>query len=132
MKLNQTQQEEILAFTEGRGPEVVIEASGVPAAFNEGLDMIQKGGRYLVLGQTSADTIPVAPGIITGKGLSVIGSVSAAIPHFYKALQFIKNRRTKYPFADIVSTKYRLEEINEALANMAAGRDIKPVIDNRT
>jgi D-arabinose 1-dehydrogenase-like Zn-dependent alcohol dehydrogenase len=123
--------EEIIVFTDGRGPEVVVEASGVPAAFNEGLDMIQKGGRYLVLGQTSADTIPVAPGIITGKGLTVIGSVSAAIPHFYKALQFIKNRRTKYPFADIVSTKYRLEEINEALANMAAGRDIKPVIDNR-
>lgn len=123
--------EMVLALTNGRGPEVVIEGSGVPAAFNEGLDMIQKGGRYLVLGQSSAKTIPVAPGIITGKGLTVIGSVSAAIQHFYKALQFIKNKRSKYPFAEIVSRKYQLEEINEAFANMAAGRDIKPVIDNR-
>ena len=123
--------EMIMALTNGRGPEVVIEGSGVPAAFNEGLDMIQKGGRYLVLGQSSAQTIPVAPGIITGKGLTVIGSVSAAIQHFYKALQFIKNKRTKYPFAEIVSTKYRLEDINEAFANMATGKDIKPVIDNR-
>ena len=93
--------------------------------------MIQKGGRYLVLGQSSAKTIPVAPGIITGKGLTVIGSVSAAIQHFFKALQFIKNKRTKYPFGEIVSTKYRLEEIKEAFADMAAGRGIKPVIDNR-
>ena len=123
--------EMVLALTDGRGPEVVIEGSGVPAAFNEGLDMVRKGGRYLVLGQSSAKTIEMAPGIITGKGLTVIGSVSAAIQHFYKALQFIKNKRTKYPFADIVSRKYRLEEINEAFANMAAGRDIKPVIDNR-
>ena len=123
--------EQVLALTHGRGPEVVIECSGIPAAFNEGLDMIQKGGRYLVMGQTSAATLPVAPGIITGKGLTVVGSVSAAIPHFYKALQFIKNKRTKYPFADIVTTKYRLEQINDALANMASGKEIKPVIDNR-
>lgn len=123
--------EQILAFTNGRGPEVVIECSGVPAAFNEGLDLIQKGGRYLVLGQTSANTIPMAPGIITGKALTITGSVSAAIQHFYKALLFIKNRKTKYPFADIVTTKYRLEDINEALANMASGKEIKPVIDNR-
>lgn len=123
--------EQILALTNGRGPEVVVECSGVPAAFNEGLEMIQKGGRYLVLGQTSATTLPVAPGLITGKALTIIGSASAAIQHFYKALQFIKNNRTKYPFADIVTTKYRLEDINDALANMATGKEIKPVIDNR-
>jgi L-iditol 2-dehydrogenase len=123
--------EQILALTSGRGPQLVVECSGVPAAFNEGLDMIQKGGRYLVLGQTSHATIPMAPGIITGKALTVVGSASAAIPHFYKALQFIAARRTKYPFAEIVTTKYRLEQINEALANMATGKEIKPVIDNR-
>lgn len=121
----------VTALTNGRGPDLVIEGSGVPAAFNEGLDMIAKGGRYLVLGQSSAKTIEMAPGIITGKGLTVIGSISAAIQHFYKALQFIKNKRNKYPFADIVSKKYQLEEINEAFDNMAAGKDIKPVIDNR-
>ena len=123
--------EQILALTDGRGPELVVEGSGVPMAFNEGLDFIQKGGRYLVLGQSSATTIPVAPGLITGKGLTLIGSVSAAIQHFYRALQFIRNKRIKYPFADIVSHKYRLEQINEAFADMQSGKAIKPVIDNR-
>jgi threonine dehydrogenase-like Zn-dependent dehydrogenase len=131
MKDPNQRKDQVLALTHGRGPEVVVECSGIPAAFNEGLDMIQKGGRYLVMGQTSATTIPVAPGIITGKGLMVVGSVSATIPHFYKALQFIKSKRKKYPFADIVTTKYRLEQINEALAKMASGTEIKPVIDNR-
>ena len=123
--------DQILSLTNGRGPEIVVEGSGVPAAFNEGLDMIQKGGRYLVMGQTSAATIPVAPGIIVGKNLTVIGSSSAAITHVYKALQFIKNKQRKYPFAHIVSNKYRLEDINDALANMESGTEIKPVIDNR-
>jgi len=83
------------------------------------------------MGQTSAATIPVAPGIIVGKNLRVIGSASADITHVYKALQFIKNKRGKYPLADIVSNKYRLEQINEALVNMESGKEIKPVIDNR-
>lgn len=123
--------EKVLALTHGRGPELVVEASGVPAAFNEGLEMIQKGGRYLILGQSSAAVVPVAPGMITGKGLTLVGSVSAAIQHFYRALQFIKSRRAEYPFADIVSHKHRLDEINEAFADMESGKAIKPVIDNR-
>ena len=123
--------EQILALTNGRGPEAVIECSGVPVAFNEGLDMLQKGGRYLVMGQTSAQTIPMAPGLITGKGLNIVGGAGASIPHYYKALQFIKNKRTKYPFADIVTHKFRLEDINEAYDVMASGEAIKPVIDNR-
>lgn len=123
--------EQVLELTDGRGPEVVVECSGVLSAFNEGLDMIQKGARYLVMGQTSTESIPVMPNLIVGKSLTIIGSVSAAIPHFYKALQFIKHKRTKYPFADIISTKYRLEQINEALTSMGSGQEIKPVIDNR-
>lgn len=60
-----------------------------------------------------------------------MGSASATIPHFYKALQFISNKRAKYPFADIVTNRYSLEQVNDALANMEAGREIKPVIDSR-
>lgn len=121
----------ILELTQGRGPELVIECSGVPSAFNDGLEMLQKGGRFLVLGQTSATTLPVAPGLITGKGLTVIGSVSAAIEHFYRALQFVQTRRTRYPLGALISNHYSLEQVNEALAAMAAGSEIKPVIDNR-
>jgi L-iditol 2-dehydrogenase len=123
--------DQILALTSGRGPEVVVECSGVPVAFNEGLDMIQKGGRYLVMGQTSATTIPVAPGLITGKGIDIIGGSGASIPHYYKALQFIKSKRHKYPFGDIVTHKFALEDIMKAYDVMASGAAIKPVIDNR-
>ncbi|MBI5445472.1 MAG: zinc-binding dehydrogenase [Deltaproteobacteria bacterium] len=123
--------QQVLELTKGRGPEVVVECSGVPGAFNEGLDMIQKGGRYLVVGQTSADTVPVAPGVITGKGLTLIGGVAASVPHYYKAVRFLVERRDRYPLSDIVTHKYPLEGINEALALKASGKAIKPVIDNR-
>jgi threonine dehydrogenase-like Zn-dependent dehydrogenase len=121
----------ILSLTNGRGPENVVEASGVPSVVAEGLEMIQKGGKYLILGQTSAAATPIIVSRINEKGLTIIGSVSAHVVHFYRALQFIKTNRAKYPFGDIVTRKYKLEEINEALADMASGKEIKPVIDNR-
>lgn len=123
--------DQILELTSGRGPDIAIDCSGVAAAFSEGLDIIRKGGRYLIIGQTSEVLTSIPPGRIVYKGLDILGNLSATIPHFYKALQFIKNKRTKYPFADIVTNKFRLEQINEALAAMEAGKEIKPVIDNR-
>lgn len=123
--------EMVLSLTEGRGPEVVVEASGVPEAIDEGLDIVQKGGRYLVLGQSSFGKVRIMPSLITSKNLTIIGSISATIAHFYKALEFIKTRRQKYPLGEIVTGRYRLEEINEALRSMAEGKEIKPVIDFR-
>ncbi len=131
VKSAEERKEIILSLTQGRGPENVVEATGVPAAFAEGLEFIQKGGKYLILGQTSEGLTPIMPSRINGKALTIVGSVSAHIVHFYKALQFIKTHRDKYPFGDVVSGKYRLEEANEALANMASGKEIKSAIDNR-
>jgi L-iditol 2-dehydrogenase len=120
---------EVLKLTDGRGPDVVVEASGVLAAFKEGIDMVRRGGKYLVIGQTSMEAeMPFAPGIIMQKHLLIIGSASATIDHYYKALKLIQNRRDKYPFADIVTHKYSLDEVNEAVAAMKKGQEIKPVI----
>ncbi|SER82605.1 zinc-binding dehydrogenase [Psychrobacillus sp. OK032] len=121
---------QILELTNGRGPEVVIECSGYAPAFSEGIDIIQKSGRYLILGMTSSTATSLVPSLIVDKCITIIGSISATINHFHKGLQFIKRNRNKYPFAEIVTSKYHLEEINEALENMRLGKDIKPVIDN--
>ncbi|MGD0794556.1 MAG: zinc-binding dehydrogenase, partial [Dehalococcoidales bacterium] len=108
--------------------DIVVEASGVPIAFGEGLDMIRRGGRYLVIGQTSPQTITMAPGTIVLKHLEIIGQCGAEISHYYQALQIIKNNRQKYPFGDIITHKYNLDQVNEAYASMEAGSNIKPAI----
>ena len=122
----------ILELTKNRGPELVVECSGYPPAFSEGVDMVQKGGRYLVVGQTSPSEIKFNPYTILQKNMQIIGSGGAIIHHFYKALEFIRYNKHKYPFGDIVSKTYKLEDINDALANMQTGKEIKPAIDNRS
>lgn len=121
--------DEILKLTNGRGADVVVEASGVPVAFREGMEIVRRGGRYLVIGQSSPEAeLFIIPGMIMLKHLQIIGSSSALIGHYYKALQFIKNKRHKYPFADIVTNKYSLDQINDALMSMMTGKEVKPVI----
>jgi L-iditol 2-dehydrogenase len=121
--------EKVLALTDGKGADIVVEASGAPTALIEGLDMLKRGGRYLVIGQTSAQGLTkINAGIIVWKNLEIIGQCSADISHYYKALQIIKNNRQKYPFADLITHKYKLEEINTAFISMQAGKDIKPAL----
>ena len=120
--------EMIREYTGGRGPEVVIEASGFPPAVEEGLEMIKKGGKYLILGQTSLKETTFIPHYILQKNLTVIGSGGAEIRHFYRAMQFIKSRQKKFDFGKMVSSKYCLNDINVAFANMKAGKDVKAAI----
>ncbi|MFC1926667.1 zinc-binding dehydrogenase [Chloroflexota bacterium] len=115
-------------LTRGMGPDVVVEATGVPDAFNQGLEMIRRGGRYLIIGQTSTSTIPIMPAMILFKQIDIVGSLSADISHYYTAIQFIRNNRHKYPLADIITNKYSLEQVNEALHAMESGTVTKPVI----
>ena len=118
-------------ITCGRGADVIIEASGNPVAFLEGMDLLAKRGRYVVIGQSSDGTVPFAPGKILEKYAVIMGNKGADIRHFYKALLFIEAHKDKYPFAEIISHGYRLEDANEALQVMREGEAIKSAIDNR-
>lgn len=123
--------EYVRSMTGGIGAEIVIEGTGVPAAFNEGVDYLAKGGTYLIMGQTSRKSVEIIPNDIMSKNACVLGSGSADIRHFVKALKFIEAFREKYPFGELISTKYELEEANEAMASMLQGKDLKAAIDCR-
>jgi len=114
--------------TEGRGADVVIEAAGPAAAFEEGLEMVRRGGRFLVIGQASEKTVEFSPRRINRNMMTILGVVSAHVAHFYKAMQFLKNYGERFSFTDMITNSYALRDINEALASMAALREIKPAI----
>jgi L-iditol 2-dehydrogenase len=118
----------ILDLTEGRGPDVVIECAGPSAAFKDGLEVVRRGGRFLVIGQTDPTPISIVPNLINLRSIEVIGVASAAVSHFYKALQFLQNNQQRFSFLDLISNTYRLEEANTALKSMEQLQEIKPAI----
>ena len=119
----------ILELTEGRGSDVVVEGSGGRTAFSEGLEMVRSGGRYLIVGQSDLqNTDTIVPAMIMMKHLTIIGNAGALISHYHTALQVVLNRRDKYNFADLITNKYSLEDVNGALTAMEAGKEIRPVL----
>jgi threonine dehydrogenase-like Zn-dependent dehydrogenase len=55
--------ERVLELTRDRGADVTIEATGVPVAFKEGIEMTRDGGRYVVVvgHYTNTGEIPINP-----------------------------------------------------------------------
>jgi len=118
----------ILDLTEGRGPHVVIEAAGPSGAFQEALDLVQRGGKILVIGQTDPTPVEIVPRRINLGQLQIVGVLSATVTHYYKAMQFLKNNQDRFSFQDLISSVYSLEEVNSALRSMADLNEIKPAV----
>ena len=115
-------------LTAGTGADVVLELSGAPYAFAEGLDFLRPGGRYAVVGQLGGPLTPVQAALIVRKQATILGVQSADIGQFWKALDFVRRTEDRYDFEAMLTTRYPLAQINEAIQNMRAFREIKPLV----
>ena len=120
--------DQIMEWTGGLGADVVIEVSGARTAFLEGFQMLRRGGRYLVIGQLHGETVPFQPSDIVRKHAHIIGTASAAVQHYHRALQFLSHNAERFDWMAMISNRYPLERINEAIVGMQRWEEIKPVI----
>jgi threonine dehydrogenase-like Zn-dependent dehydrogenase len=121
--------EQIRAATEGRGADIVMEFTGHPGAFNEGLDFIRRGGRYVVVGQLGSGTTTIKPSLIVSKQLRILGSLSGRAKAYWKALEFLSAHQRHIRFERMISNHYALDEINVAMDRMKNYQEIKPIIE---
>ena len=84
--------------------------------------------RYLLVGQLGAGTTTVAPGEITKKNLTVIGSFSGDVSHYATALDVLVRYADRLPFERLVSGRYPLTEVNDVIARMRSFQEIKPIL----
>ncbi|MDA2987877.1 MAG: alcohol dehydrogenase catalytic domain-containing protein [Actinomycetota bacterium] len=120
---------EILDRTVGRGADVVIECAGPAVAFNEGLDVLRRGGSYLVLGQAHRETVSVNTTGLKVRQQNVVTSLSAEIVHFHEAMSFLERYADRFQLAQMVeSHHFNLDHVSDALAVMRSGEAMKPVI----
>jgi L-iditol 2-dehydrogenase len=115
-------------LTGGTGADVVLELSGAPYAFAEGLDFLRPGGRYAVVGQLGGPLTPVQAALIVRKQATILGVQSADIGQFWKALDFVRRTGDRYDYEAMLTTRYPLARINEAIRAMQAFREIKPLV----
>ncbi len=115
-------------LTAGTGADVVFELSGAPYAVAEGLDFLRPGGRYAVVGQLGGPLTPIQAALIVRKQCTIQGVQSADIGQFWKALDFVRRTADRFDFEAMLTTRYPLTRINDAIQAMQAFREIKPLV----
>jgi L-iditol 2-dehydrogenase len=114
--------------TDGAGADVVMDMAGAPGAIGEGLEMIARNGRYLVIGTTGAGTQPIRAQLLVTRAVRLIGSFSGHIGDYHKALQFMEQHRQRFDWEALFGQTYGLEDVASALEAVQEGREIKPII----
>ena len=122
--------EAVHALTAGRGADVVIEASGNPAAVPEGLGLLRDGGTYVVAGHyTDAGEVSVNPHLhVNRKHARIVGQWGTDFRHLVGALALLARHRERLPFARVIGGRYGLEDAGRALEDVAALRVTKAIV----
>jgi threonine dehydrogenase-like Zn-dependent dehydrogenase len=110
--------------TDGRGADVVIQVAN-SLAVPEGLSMLRTGGRYVNIGGGGKASIDV--NALPREGI-VYTIMSGEPRHWLQALEFLASRRDKYPFEQMISASYPLDQVNDAIQAMAKYEVVKAVI----
>ena len=128
-----TQDERIRAVrdaTRGYGADVVIEASGNPAAVPEGCQLARDNGRYVIVGQyTDNGDVLINPHLdINKKHLTIQGCWGSDFSHVYRAMEIMSRFGNRIDWTSLISQKYGLDDVGQALADVEARRVVKAVI----
>ena len=109
--------------------DLCIEATGVPSAVAEGIEMCRQKGRYLILGVFSdLGPVPINPSLIVRKNQKLFGSVFWEPRHLYEVIRLLGLYNDKLSLQDAVTHKYPLEECVAALQDVEALKCVKAVI----
>lgn len=113
----------------GDGVEVAFELSGGRDAFSEGLEMVARAGRYMIVGTIGGDPQLVSAHLVTNRELTVMGTYGAEIGSYHKALEFMRRTRSDYDFGLMLGERYGLDEVAVALERNRSLKEIKPIVD---
>lgn len=121
--------ERIRALCNGRGADVVIEGTGVIAAFQEGLRLLGRNGRYLLIGLWAGEgTTPVSPFQIVSTNIRIVGTSYAQPQHYYRAMVLAERYHREFPLVDCVTHRFDVEHSQDALQAVRNGETVKAVI----
>ncbi|HVH70959.1 MAG TPA: zinc-binding alcohol dehydrogenase family protein [Candidatus Dormibacteraeota bacterium] len=105
-------QQRLLELTDGRGPDVVIEAVGTPATFRAAVEEVAFTGRVVYIGYAK-EPVSYETRLFVQKELDVLGSRNAQPEDFRAVIGLLEAR--KFPVDQVVSLIVGFDEAPEAL-----------------
>jgi len=104
--------ERLADLTSGRGPDVIIEAIGLPQTFRVAVEEVAYTGRVAYIGYAK-EPVEYDTALFVKKELDILGSRNALDADFRSVIRMLEESR--FPVADAVSCIISLEQVPKAL-----------------
>lgn len=103
----------------GTKPDIVVDVTGVPAAFSEGVRLTRPGGRFVSVGNiTVGKMCEFDPGLFTRSGVTLLSAIRYHPWFLGRSLEFVA-RHPQYPWDTLLDADYKLSEVDQALRDSA-------------
>jgi threonine dehydrogenase-like Zn-dependent dehydrogenase len=100
-------------ITEGRGADLVVEASGNDSAIAAAFDLAGHNGRIRLIGHSVGRKVQAELGLAIWKALSVQGQAGSPFA-FPDTIKFMKRAKERFDYATIITHRFPLKEIHKA------------------
>ena len=119
---------EVMDWTKGIGANVVIDCTGTPLSFNEGLRLTAPGGTYALPGTaTPVGEVPMSIyEDVARKNVRIQGVWVSDTSHLYQAVQLVLDGR--FPLDKLVRHRFPLDKVMDGLKAVDSKEAIKAVL----
>ena len=122
--------EAVVELSGGLGVDYAFEAIGSSVTIRQAFDMVRPAGTAVAIGLArSDDLVPVPPQTLIWSEKNLIGSYYGSsrprvdMPHYLRLYD-----EGKLMLDELITQRYRLEQINEAFADMEAGKNARGML----
>lgn len=104
-------------LTEGRGGDVIVECSGEAATIIEGMEMVRRGGTYVVAGVfADVGEVPINPHRhLLANHIHLVGLTNHPPTGYVASMRLLERFQDRYPLHKFVTHAYRVDEVDKAM-----------------
>lgn len=114
---------DVAAAADGDGFDIVVDATGVPAVIQQGVDAVRRGGKLMIFGVAPEEArVEISPFRIYNDEVTVVGSM-AVLYTFVQAIELLRGGTVQTD--PLLTHTFPLDGFEDALASMRAGEGIK-------
>jgi L-iditol 2-dehydrogenase len=118
-----TLDERVRDLTNGRGVDVVVDATGHPDSFGPSLEVLRDGGTLVEVGAfVDLGTVPINPATILGRNLTIVGVAGEDARAYDRTLAMLAEHHQQVPFHRAVTHQFPLADVELAMQT-ALGAD---------
>ena len=117
-------------LTEGRGADLALECTGVAEAIPQGIEMVRRGGMYIVAGVfADVGTVTLNPHHIAARQVRLIGMCNHPSTGYMASLKLLEKFQHSFPLKEFVTHRFEIADADAAMAQaMKIDETMKVVI----